>query len=163
MSLHNLVFVSLLVLPVGLCKAQTAPAKPVEPTAIGIIYRIDPATQELRKLPDEQWQPTGVRKLSVEVSGNASSFRIKANEKAEFVFKTGSPENVSLYRFVQQKKKRWFGYAYAAYPVATPIKGLPVEVSQFGASSYKLVPASPLAPGEYAIIIADEVYTFGVD
>jgi hypothetical protein len=47
--------------------------------------------------------------------------------------------------------------------IIIPVKGLPVELTQFGASSYKLVPASPLTPGEYAITIADEVYTFGVD
>jgi hypothetical protein len=33
----------------------------------------------------------------------------------------------------------------------------------YGGCLVYLVPASPLAPGEYAIIIAGEIYTFGVD
>jgi hypothetical protein len=167
MSLRKLVFGLMLVLPLGLCKAQSAPAKPVEPTAIGVVYLLDPTSQELKKLPDENWKAeahsgfsTYVR--SVAVKGAGSSFRIKANEDIEFVFKTGSPEKVSLYRFVQKGIKRYFDFSKGlAQP--EPIKGLSVEVSQFGASSYKLVPASPLTPGEYAIIIAEEVYTFGVD
>jgi hypothetical protein len=172
MSLRNLVFVSLLALPIGLCKAQTAPAQPVEPTAIGIIYRINPTTQELMKLPDEQprqiLEGCGFGKGCnyVVVSGKTSSFRLKADEKAEFVFQTGSPEKVSLYRFDHKKNNRQFlteKIAPAVYGGSEDVKGLSIEVSKYGASSYKLVPAAPLTPGEYAIIIAGEVYTFGVD
>jgi hypothetical protein len=43
------------------------------------------------------------------------------------------------------------------------IRGLPVEVSQYGGSSYELVPTAPLTPGEYAIMIAGVLYTFGID
>jgi hypothetical protein len=157
----------MLVLPLGLCKAQTAPAKPVEPTAIGVVYLLDPTTQELKKLPDEQWKQDGGQHPGlasfVEVVGNQSSIRIKAGEATSFVFKTGSPEKVSLYLFLVKKNKRYFEFEKRNRTGVTPIKGLPVEVSKFGEDSYKLVPASTLAPGEYAINIAGEVYTFGVD
>jgi hypothetical protein len=43
------------------------------------------------------------------------------------------------------------------------IPGLPVTVSKYGDSSYKLVPSSALVPGEYAIIFAGKVMSFGVD
>jgi hypothetical protein len=174
MSLRNLVFVSMLLLPTGLCKAQTAPAKPIEPTAFGIVYHIDSSTQELKKLPDEPWKnklrtcgcnilTCGSCYYSINVSGNISIYRLKADDRFVFVFKTGNPEKVSLYRFDQKKDRRWFDFETARGRDYTPIKGLPVEISKFGESSFQLVPASPLIPGEYAIIIADEVYTFGVD
>jgi hypothetical protein len=175
MSLRKLVFVLLLVLPLGLCKAQTAPAKPVEPTAIGVVYLLDSTSEELKPLPDEQWNQTyhgcgsGTECDSIEVLGDRSAFRLGLDEKFEFIFKTGSPEKVSLYQFDlianrPYKKKRRFDFDRGQNVIhKSPIKGLPTEVSQFGASSYKLVPASPLAPGEYAINLAGEVYTFGVD
>ena len=43
------------------------------------------------------------------------------------------------------------------------VNNLPIEVRKYSESSYKLAPASSLPPGEYAMIIAEEVYTFGVD
>jgi hypothetical protein len=99
-----------------------------------------------------------------EVKRERSSFRILANENIVFVFKTGSPEKVSLYRFVQKGKNRRFDYeSYNVRHGEGPIKGLPVEVTTYGERSYKLFPSSALAPGEYAIIIADELYTFGID
>jgi hypothetical protein len=81
----------------------------------------------------------------------------------EYIFKTGSPEKVSLYRFDQEKNKRQFEIETAMRGKIQPIKGLPVQVETFGERSYKLVPAAPLTPGEYAIIIGEELYTFGVD
>jgi hypothetical protein len=172
-SLRNLFVILLLVPPLGFCKAQNTPAKPIEPSAIGVVYRLDPTSQELKKLPDEHWKQashaTGMNTLtySVEVSGDSSSFRLKASERVDFVFQTGSPEKVSLYRFDQKKNKRRFdyekGHGYDLRQGLEAIRGLPADVSKYGESSYKLVPASPLPPGEYAINIAGEVYTFGVD
>jgi hypothetical protein len=98
------------------------------------------------------------------VKGERSSLRIRANENIVFVFKTGSPEKVSLYRFLQKGKNRRFDYeSHNQRHGEGPIKGLPVEVTTYGERSYKLVSSSALAPGEYAIIVADEVYTFGID
>ena len=165
MSLHKLTVVLFFVFPMVLCKAQTAPARPIEPTAIGVVYHLDPTSQELKKLPDEQWKEQGGfngYRTYIKVSGKSSSFRVKADEKGEFVFNTGSPEKVSLYRFTEGGKRQ-FEFKKLTMGGTEFIKGLPVEVSKYGESSYKLVPASPLAPGEYAIIIAEEVYTFGVD
>jgi len=164
--MRNLVAVLILVLPLGLSKAQSAPARPVEPSAIGVVYRLDPTSQELKRLPDEPWKESNDKfppyDQFVAVSGQSSSFRIRSGERIDFVFQTGSPEKVSLYRLIQKKKKRQLYYEKNWVTIA-PIKGLPADVSKYGESSYKLVPASPLAPGEYAINFAGEVYTFGVD
>jgi hypothetical protein len=82
----------------------------------------------------------------------------------EFAFTTGSPEKVSLFRFEVKKNKRQFQTMMLNRTSGGQlIKGIAVEVSKFGESSYKLVPASPLAPGEYTITIANNLYTFGVD
>lgn len=169
--MRSLVFVLLLAFSLAICNAQSTVAKPVEPTAIGVIYHLDPSGQALKPLPDEQWKKETCSNnmfshyfLCVEVSGERSSFRLKNGDKADFAFNTGSPEKVSLYRFVLKKKRRQF--EYLEHHPASPeeyIKGLPIETTKYGESSFKLAPISLLAPGEYAIIIAGEIYTFGVD
>jgi hypothetical protein len=167
--MRNLPAALFLILPLGLCTAQSAPTKPVEPAAIGVVYRLDPSTHELKPLPDEPWKlghHTSFPFLldSIEVKQEHSLFRVRANESLQFVFKVGSPEKVSLYRFVEKGKKRYFDVGKGNGSSSDqPIKGLPVEVTSYGERSYQLSAASPLSPGEYAINIADEVYTFGVD
>jgi hypothetical protein len=167
--MRSLLILLLFILPVGLGNAQSPTVQPVEPSVIGVAFRLEPTTQELKRLPDEQCKeavrshwPTAVYR-GIEVSGKHSAFQIKAGENIEFVFKVGSPEKVALYRFIERGKKRYFDTVQTA-GVSGPqvIKGLPVEVVQFG-MSYKLVPASPLAPGEYAIMIAGEAFTFSVE
>lgn len=163
--MRNLFAVILFLLPLGFCFAQVAPTTPVEPKAIGVVYRFSPSGQELLRLPVEQSKERGTnpRKLFVEVQGLQSSFRIRAGESTEFVFSTGNPEKVSLYRFDQKKNKRQVQTLAIDRHGLQLLKGLPVEVSKHGESSYKLVPGAPLAPGEYVIFLADQVYTFGVD
>jgi len=159
---------SLTICALTTCDAQSTAAKPVEPAAIGVVYRLDPTSRELKKLADEQWAETqgsrDPRQILIEVRGGQSTFRIAAAEKIEFVFNTGSPEKVSLYAFEQKKNKRQFQTAKLRVTGGGEmIKGLPVEVSKYGDSSYRLIPTSPLNPGEYGIVIAGAVYTFGVD
>jgi hypothetical protein len=159
----------LLLLPISLCKAQSADAKPVEPKTIGVVYRLDLTSQELKPLLSEPWKQ-GKKGcggtnfcFTVDLSGDHSAFRLKTGDTFEFVFKAGSPEKVSLYLFKVKKNNRWFDFEKWGQGRNEPIKGLPVEITQYGTSSYKLVPTSPLTPGEYAITIAGEVYTFGID
>jgi hypothetical protein len=166
--MRNIFAFLLFILPLSFCVAQLAPATPVEPKAIGIVYRLSPSSQELIRLPDEQSQEKSgsrdPRKIFMEVPGAQSSFRIKAGEKTEFVFNTGNPEKVSLYLFEQKKNKRQVQTMMLDIRGGGKLlKGLPAEVSKNGESSFKLVPASPLTPGEYVIFLADQVYTFGVD
>jgi hypothetical protein len=168
--MRTLLIAYLFVLPIGLCNAQSAPVKPIEPASIGIVYRIDPSSQELKPLPDEQWKETGrlvwpvAAYQSVVVAHPQSTFRIKAGETIEFTFKTGSPEKVSLYRFERKGKKREFDYYREGSTSGNKVlKGLPVDVTTYGERSYKLTPGTALTPGEYAITIAGTIYSFGVD
>lgn len=166
--MRNVFAVLFLFLSLSFCVAQQAPATPVEPKAIGVVYRLSPSTQELVRLPVEDAQEQGgardPRKIYVEVKGQQSSFRIKTGESTEFVFNTGNPEKVSIYLFEQKKNKRQVQTMMLDIRGGGKLlKGLPAEVSKYGESSYKLVPASPLTPGEYVIFLGDQVYTFGVD
>jgi len=159
---------SFFILSLSFCMGQQAPATPVEPKAIGVVYRLSPSSQELIRLPDEESQEKrgsrDPRKIFVELKGAQSSFRIKAGENTEFVFNTGNPEKVSLYLFEQKKDKRQVQTVMLDVRGGGKLlKGLPAEVSKYGESSYKLVPASPLTPGEYVIFLGDQNYTFGVD
>jgi hypothetical protein len=166
--MRKLFIVAMLVSAISVCTGQSPTAKPIEPTAIGVVYLLDPISQELKALPNEQWEEgrgsQDPRQIFILVQGAQSSFRIKAAEKTEFVFNTSNPEKVSLYRFDQKKKKRQFlSVKLKITGGGELIRGVPIEVSKFGESSYRLVPSSPLTPGEYAINLADNVYTFGID
>ena len=42
-------------------------------------------------------------------------------------------------------------------------QGTPIEITKFGDSSYKVVPKSPLGPGEYRMDLGGRLFTFGID
>ncbi|MGA3159666.1 MAG: hypothetical protein ABSC77_00500 [Terracidiphilus sp.] len=168
--MRNLVFVLLLVLSLGICSAQTTSTKPVEPAAIGVIFRLDPSTQGFKPLPNEQWKAKGKAGWTTAtgfliVSGESSTFRIKAGESTEFVFILGNPESVSIYRFDQKKNERQFEMVKLRSNgrERENIPGIPTDLTKYGDTSYKLVPKSPLTPGEYAIEFGNKVFTFGID
>jgi hypothetical protein len=158
----------LLTLSLGSCGAQSAATKPVEPAAIGEAFRLDPSNQALIPLPDEQWKAkgkpgwisaTGI----VELTGEHSTFRIKAGETIEFVFKTEHAESVRIYPFTPKKNQRDYALVVFRGRSRETLQGVPVEITKFGDSSYKLTPKSPLPIGEYAIDLAGKLFSFGVD
>jgi hypothetical protein len=160
----------LLVISVVICFAQSADNKPLEPTVIGDVFHLDAASQTLKPLPAELWEEvpkkTGFTHggFFIQMSGDRSAYRIKAGTNPEFVFKIGNPENVTLYLFSQKKNRRLAEYAELLSNWGKrPIPGLPVEIAQFGQSSFKLVPKSPLAPGEYVIYTGNKMFTFGIE
>jgi hypothetical protein len=160
-----------LTVSLGACDAQSTTVKPLEPAAVGEVNLIDASGQALKPLPEEQWKAKGKPGWttvtgSIEISGERSSFRVNANEKAEFVFKTGAPEAVRLYPFMQKKNLRYCDLVKlkgAWTKEREIIQGVPVEITKFGESSYKLVPKSPLGPGEYGIDLSGRLFTFGID
>jgi hypothetical protein len=166
--MRNLVFALLLVLSLDVCDAQSAPGKPVEPAAIGVVYRLDPSSQQLKPLPDEQWKSKGktgwvtVSGILI-ISGHSATFRIKTGEKAEFVFISGTPENARLYRFDQKTNERQLELVKRKGRTQETFQGVPFELTKFGASSYELAPKTPLEPGEYAIALGGKTFTFGID
>jgi hypothetical protein len=154
----------------AVCFAQISDNKPAEPRVIGDVFLLDSASQTLKPLPAEKWEDvlkkTGFSHggFFVQMSGESSSFRIKAGTNPEFVFKIGKPESVALYAFSIKKNKRFVEYSELLTNMGTrPIPGLPAEITQFGQSSFKLVPKSALAPGEYLISTESKMFTFGID
>jgi len=157
----------------GSCWSQISSSKPIEPTAIGEVYLLDPATQTLKSLPEEHWKAIGKPGWAtatgiIQISGDRSSFRVRAGDKIAFVFNVGKPEVVKLYAYIQKNDKRQlplvkvksFGGGREILP------SIPAEITKYGESSYRLVPKSPLSPGEYAIDMNNgnpSMFTFGVD
>lgn len=166
--MRNLVFVLLLALSLDVCNAQSPLGKPVEPTAIGVVFRLDPSSQELKPLPDEQWKSKGktgwvtVTGVII-ISGSSAAFRIKAGEKAEFVFVSGNPENARLYHFDQKSNERQLELVKRKGRTQETFQGIPFDLTKFGGSSYKLAPKAPLEPGEYAVALGAKLFTFGID
>jgi len=85
-------------LGMGICRAQSAESKPVEPVAVGQIFLLDSSSQTLKMLPVEGtkevthalgggWSPYYLAGL--EIKGTSSPFRIGSGTKIELVFKTG--------------------------------------------------------------------------
>jgi hypothetical protein len=163
-----LVLALLLTISLGSCGAQSAVPKPVEPAAIGEAFRLDASNQALLPLPNEQWKAKGkvgwIGSTGVVVlPGDHSAFRIKAGEITEFVFKTEHPESVRIYPFTLKKNDREYALVVFRGRSRETLQGVPVEITKFGESSYKLTSKSPLASGEYAIDLAGKLYSFGVD
>ncbi len=179
-----------LLFSIGSCEAQTATSQPDIPS-VSIVYLSDSATQALKPLPTEQWGVghssvfksaygrKGTNTIGLDMPGGRSSFRIAA-DKPEFVFNFASPENATMYVSEGDKKTRRFAIETLNVrdnSIAN-IAGLPIEITQLGPSSYKLVPKSPLHPGEYAITLKAaapgsapnkkgrrpfQYFTFGID
>jgi hypothetical protein len=171
--MRNLLLTIVLIVFSACCYSQTESLKPVEPKAIGQVYLLDESAQTMKELPSERWKDATHSHgwpIRTDVScsvfpGAQSAFRVKATDRMEFVFKVGNPEGVTLYPAIKTKKERRVDYSESTYPKYDdkPIPGIAIEVSQYGQSSYKLVPKSPLAPGEYVINAGTRVFTFGVD
>ncbi len=168
-SMRAVIFVISLVASFAVCFAQSSDNKPAEPVVIGDVFLLDSTSQTLQPLPAEKWeevpQKTGFSHggFFVQISGDRSPFRIKAGTNPEFVFKIGNPESVALYAFSLKKNKRLAEYLELLNNGGTrPIPGLPAEITQFGQSSFKLVPKSALAPGEYVISTDNKMFTFGI-
>lgn len=157
-----------LVLVVGVLQAQDAP-KVQEPEYINVFFVLNPADGSL--LPLER--QTGVAKVklkglgfggaaaSIQITGERSSVRFKADKQPSFVVKLPSPQTdpaSAVQFFSWQAKKgvrsRLIGEAGAMGMSATARSAdssIPFDAARYGESSIKLTPTTPLAPGEYGL------------
>lgn len=168
--MRSLVSALLLSLSLAAFGVQPSTVKPVEPEAIGEVFHLDLSHQALMPLPDELWKAKGKAgwnssKGLLDIPGEHSSFRLKTDDKVEFIFKTGNPEAVRLYPFTLKKNHRQYELVKlkGGGRERETHQGIPIEIRKYGDSSYKLLPKSPLEPGEYGIDIAGKLYTFGID
>jgi hypothetical protein len=146
-----------------------APAKPADPELIGVIYSLDPASHELKRLPSDTWkthQAQGFAKVTSQarIEGVASAFRIAGGDKITLVFSAVGEDamKVHAYSCVVKEARRECDLAKFGRG-STPAPGVPASLAKYGESSYKLTPDQPLNPGEYVVVFNDKVFTFGVD
>jgi hypothetical protein len=162
-----IVFFVVLAVPLLAQDFQPLPAPPAE---VGVPFYLDTTAGELKKLAMEPYKEhnnagpittlSGVTK-SVQMEGASSSFRIPSHDKIVFVFDaTTFPK---LYKFEVHGKKREFPYSKVSKHDSTAIDGISISVSRYKDTAYQFSTDQPLAPGEYAIVFADRIYTFGVD
>jgi hypothetical protein len=184
-------FLLLLVFSISRCEAQTAgssqPITTLDIPSAGVIYLLESGT--LKPLPVESFKvghssvfkaaygSKHTNTISLDMPGGRSSFRI-ATDKPEFVFTFATPENATIYVSEENKNARRFATETLNVrdnSIAN-IPGLPIDITQLGPSSFKLVPKSPLHPGEYTITLKAaapapnakgrrpfQYFTFGID
>jgi hypothetical protein len=155
---------------VGSGFAKSTDSKVIEPPILGKVFLV--SAPDLKQLPEDPFKSTDKRGWAsisgvVEISGDHSSLRIPAGSSPEFVFDLSNPDQVKLYACVVKGKNRQFTTAVLKGG-ATRLKeeqmdGLPVTVAHYGQSSFKLTPNAALAPGEYAVVAAGKMFTFGID
>jgi hypothetical protein len=156
-----------------ICAGQTTLSKVLEPQSVDDFFYFDQATQGLKALPAEHWKAGAeqrglgrnlVTKGILIVSGTGSPFRIGNNDKTEFIFKTEDPERAELFQFTVKKKQRQFEEVRLQGKSKEMLTGIPVNITKFGESSYKLIPQAPLGPGQYALMFTTgrKIFTFGV-
>ena len=157
--------------------STTLPPTPPEPEWSGAVYLLSGG----KLVPLESQRPqvdTKVKALgfgggtmAFVYQGPASSTR---STTTEFVVRLGPGENpaaVILLSPLQQQKgarrllvQRVGGLAGGLKSSAPNSNGLDVNFSKYGTNSVKIVPATPLPPGEYAFRTASGItYLFGVD
>jgi hypothetical protein len=161
---------ALVLVSLALCAAQTGPDKVSEPDAIGVFFYLDSASGTLKRLPQEEFRrhtSTGFSTVtqSVMVSGEGSPFHVTADAQPTFVFQVFKEEEASrakLFQFNVKGSDREYDLSKWHRKESTTNTGLPLNVSRYGQSSFKVTPASPLTPGEYALTLGPTVFTFSV-
>lgn len=161
---------SAIIVSLAFCSAQTATDKQMEPDSIGVFYYVDSSTNTLKRLPQEEFKRHtggfGSITQSIRVSGGTSTFHVAGSDQTAFLFKVFKDEEASrakLFQFNVKSSEREYPLGTWKHRDFTPNVGLPINVSKFGRTSFKLSPASPLSPGEYALTLGPTVYTFGVN
>ena len=166
--MRKLAFLLAFVLCPAFCQS---PTKPIEPDILGVAFLLDSTNQALKPLADEHFKSqikrsgwTWVNGVIV-VDGEHSTVRIAGGKQIEFVFKVEHPESVKLYQATVEKNQRIFTVvkSHGAGTHEETVPSIDAVLTKYGDSSYKLVPQSPLVPGEYAVMYGRKVMTFGID
>ena len=148
--------------------AQDFQPLPAPPSVVGVPFYLDMSVGELKKLPNEPYKEhASLRAFSntvtqnVQMEGTTSAFRILSHNKIVFVYDATTLPR--LYKFTVKGSKREFPYSKGDRRNSTPIDGVAVSVSRYKGTALQFSADQPLEPGEYAIVFADHIYTFGVD
>jgi hypothetical protein len=149
-----------------------------EPEYVGVFYYYDSGAHSLKELPVDDYRIHTLVPLTVfsnvrwkiRVPHKSSSFQVESGGKPSFVFQNSEVLNVRLFQFSINDDEREFekekgkvnrGFYSNSSLNLTSNPGLPVDVSKFG-DAYKITPAAPLEPGEYALTTGERLFTFGI-
>src|SRR5580704_16010189 len=153
--------------------------KVLEPENIGVVVYLDSAHNSLLDLEAQTITTKtkikalgyGGAKSTAEIPGDKSPVRLSADQKLEFVVSLANgvdPKQLTLHRFDKAKDKRQVLLAKATMFGGSAHAGsIRVNILRHGQSSYRLIPAEPLLPGEYGFTFAisgsTDIFCFGVD
>jgi hypothetical protein len=178
----NLAAVCLLVSLFIIASGQES-GKVQEPEYIGVFFLLEPATGNL--IPLERQTPEGKIKLKamgfgggesvLEVKGEKSPVRFRADQKLEFVVLVSSqqtdPQGIIQFFSLESKKgKRQLVISKAGSmgmsgKSVTSERAVPFNAAKYGASSFRIVPLQNLVPGEYGLGAPGnhDGFCFGID
>jgi hypothetical protein len=148
----------------------------MEPELTEAVYFLDSAAQTLKPLPKATPKPASKAdsshgsttvKAAIQIPGSASSFHVKGGNDLEFVVKCENPYKYLLLPFTKQGDNREGIITLVkvgAFGAGKEKKSfiIPVGVSAYGESTYRLVVKAPDA-GEYGFTVDNDVYDFAVD
>ena len=154
-----------------------------EPEYIGVFAFLDPGTSNLQDL--ERQTPEAKVKVkafgyggaesSMQIKGDRSPIRFKTNQKLEFIVRTASQQIdpmslIQLFSFTPNKGMRRLmmakvGSIGMSSKAVTNQSAISFNVAKYGDSSFKVVPANTLSPGEYCLSTSTstDAFCFGID
>lgn len=147
--------------------------KPIEPESMRVVYLLDSTNQTLKPLPRETGRVvSGISsfhstiKGSAQISGPASSFRVKSGKDLEFVVKCTNPENFELRAFKEKGHNRETlisstKFGFSGKGTTQRDGAIAFDLTKYGESSFRFV-VKGLEPGEYAFLDDWNVFDFGV-
>ena len=147
-----------------------------KPDYIGVVYYLGPSSKLLALDRDVPYPKAGLRALGfggaragVELDKEKASLRLPSNEELSFVVQLAEgvdPREFQLYPLEVKNGKRQLVLT-SGNPFKGPRLLLPIQIniSRHRENSYKIMPGSKLAVGEYVFMSGGsvEVFCFGVD
>jgi len=159
-------------LSLSVAPAKSQEKKLPEPESIGVFYFLDSVNDSLMPMERQVavMKTRGMIKTQVlvQLTGEKSPFRLKTDQKVEFVVNLPNgvdPNKYHLYLFSVKKGKRELILAQSTMTGAkSNFVQVPFNVTKFG-GSYKYTPSQALSPGEYGFFPmgSNDASCFGID
>lgn len=181
---HVLTTVAFAALLLSLSVVGQEVKSPVEPEYLGVYHSLDAGKGSLVALERQSASYSfkmkamgfGGGKSSIEIKGGKSPVRFKADQEVAFVVRVGSQQidPASIVQFVKFDAKKDKRVIVISKVGAMGVGGATTNMNanavsfnaaKYGDSSFKIVPAAKLPPGEYGLSGAgsNDVFCFGID
>lgn len=158
-------------------------AKVQEPEFIGVFWYLEPQTGNLtaleRQTPETKFKVKalgfGGAESNIRISGEQSPIRFKSNQSLQFVVRVSSQQTdpvsiIQFFRFEPKKGMRQLqmmkvGSMGVGSKSTMNSNAISFNAAKYGDSSFRVVPANALLPGEYCLSGPGSAdgFCFGVD